>query len=422
MQGHTESVNGVAFFNDGRRVVTGSWDKTLRIWDAQKGTLVGKPFKGHQDSICSVAISPDDRRIASGGEDTEVIIWDVESEQKAFDPLVKHKDNVWSLCFSPNGKKLASGSEDETVIIWDAETGAVFATLEGHCGRVLSVAFSPDGQKLASGSSDTTILIWRADSDNAIGERLLQINAHSYSVGSVLWSAGGQQLISSSGDKTIKFWDVSNGSQIKIGQPCTDGHTGWIDSLAISSDNTFVATASNDKTVRLWSTTTHQQIDQALEHTDEVYCVAISPNGTLLASGGRLGEVYMWSIGDTLKRYHVLEKRKEELETVQQLRLIDVSPQQDMLPTSSSEGRVHDVPDISSVHPLLDVSAMPQETMEGKSQAGDETLEDVQLLDQELPDIRVKVLPVWHLLLTRLIYGRTMAVPSMEIATNKDIP
>ncbi|KAG0697559.1 WD40-repeat-containing domain protein [Suillus ampliporus] len=293
MKGHADIVGASAFFKDGRRVVTGSGDKTLRIWDVEKEELVGGPFEGHHGWVLSVAVSPDDRRIASGGNDKTIIIWDVESKQKVFDPLVKHTRWVWSVCFSPDGKRLASGSDDETVILWDAETGAVLATLKGHQNWVLSVAFSPDGLKLASGSGDRTIRVWRTDN----AELLLNINAHQSSVQSIVWSPDGQQFVSASWDETVKFWNSLNGDQIGI--PCT-GHADFIRSLAISSDGSFITTASDDKTVRLWSTKTHQQIGKPLEHTAFVYCVAISPNGDLLVSGDREGKVLVWSLENTL--------------------------------------------------------------------------------------------------------------------------
>lgn len=156
MQGHASSVLAAAFFKDGRRVVTSSSDKTLRIWDVQTGASVGAPFKGHKGWVRSVAISPNDRSIASGGEDKNIILWDVENKQKIFDPLVKHTRDVNSLCFSPDGKRLASGSSDCTVVVWDVETGAVFTTLR-HDNLVLTVAFSPMTPKFFSSSTLTKI-------------------------------------------------------------------------------------------------------------------------------------------------------------------------------------------------------------------------------------------------------------------------
>ncbi|KAG1724494.1 WD40-repeat-containing domain protein [Suillus lakei] len=322
MRSHTEPLLAVAFFKDGRRVVTGSHDKTLRICDMQKGSLVGGPFEGHKDYIRSVAVSPDDKRIASSGDDKTIIIWDVESKQMVFDPLEKHTGWVLSVCFSPDGKRLASGSHDKTVVVWDAETGAVLATLEDHCNSVWSVVFSPDGLKLASGSADHSIRVWRADN----AELLLEINAHQHWVRSVVWSPDGEQLVSASFDKTVKFWDSSNGDQ--IGQPCTS-HT--YHALAISSDGSYIATASDDKILRLWSTKTRKLIGQLLEHTVWVRCVAISPNGELLVSGDGEGRVMLCSIKNILEQHNAEERATDDEEA-----------QQQQLPFSDTQLRDHE--------------------------------------------------------------------------------
>ncbi|KAG1817625.1 WD40-repeat-containing domain protein [Suillus subaureus] len=293
MRVHTEKVWAVAFFKDGRRIVTPSKDKTLQIWDVETRTLVGGLFKGHSDRVYSVAVSPNDRRFASGGETGAIIIWDVGKKQMLFE-LKKHVKLVPSLCFSPDGKRLASGSLDKTVIIWDAKTGAVLSTLQSARGSVFCVVFSPNGLQLASGEQGT-VRVWNTEN---VAELLFDINfAHQGWVKSVAWTPDGQQLISASHDQTIKFWDSSNGT--KIGQPCT-GHTHDINSLAISSDASFIATVSFDKTMRMWSTESHEQIGQRLKHTTRVSSVAISPNGELLVIGDYDGNVQLWSIENIL--------------------------------------------------------------------------------------------------------------------------
>ncbi|KAG1813686.1 WD40-repeat-containing domain protein [Suillus subaureus] len=308
MRSHTDSLLAVSFFKDGRRVVSASHDKTLRICDMQRRSLVGGPFEGHKDYVRSIAVSPDDRRIASSGDDKVVIIWDVESERMIFDPLEKHTGWVLSVCFSPDGKRLASGSHDKTVVIWDAETGGVLATLDRHNNSVWSVAFSPDGLKLASGSADHSIRIWR--SDNA--ELLLEIDAHQHWVRSVVWSPDSHQLVSASFDKTVKFWSSDTGAQ--IGQPCTSD---TYHSLAISSNGSFIATASDDSTLRLWCTKTHKLMGQVLEHAALVRCVAISPNGELLVSGDGEGKVLLCSIKNILEQHNAEEGILEDEEAQQ---------------------------------------------------------------------------------------------------------
>ncbi|KAG1820954.1 WD40-repeat-containing domain protein [Suillus subaureus] len=288
MRVHTEKVWAVAFFKDGRRIVTPSKDRTLRIWDVETRVLLGGLFEGHSDRVYSVAVSPDDRRFASGGEAGAIIIWDVDRKQMLF-KLKKHINLVSSVCFSPDGKRLASGSLDKTVVIWDAKTGAVLSTLQSARGSVFCVAFSPDGRQLASGEQGT-VRVW--STSNA--ELLFDIDfAHQGWVKSVVWTPDGQQLVSASHNQTIKFWDSSNGTE--IGQPCT-GHTHDINSLAISSDPSFIAAVSFDKTVRLWSTESHKQIGQPLKHTTRVSCVAISRNGELLVSGDYDGNLQLCKV------------------------------------------------------------------------------------------------------------------------------
>ena len=305
----------MAFFNDGRRVVTGSRDTILRIWNVQKGTLLGELSQGHQGR--AVAVSPDDGRVASGGQDGTIMIWDVESKQIVF-KLVKHTDDVKCVCFSPDGKRLASGSSDRTAVIWDTKAGTVLTTLavEGLPNMVMSVAFSPEGLKLALATSGGIIRVYRTDN----AKLLLKFKAHEELIRGIVWSPDGQQLISASWDKTVKFWSSSTGRQ--IGQPCT-GHTDWIRSLAIASDGSFIATASKDTTIRLWSTKTYQQIE-SLECSDTVRCVAISTNGALLASGAWDGNLSLWSIGNTLQWQDGKEGYKEELEVEQQLRIVSL--------------------------------------------------------------------------------------------------
>ena len=118
-----------------------------------------KTLEGHTDEVYSVAYSPDGTKIVSGSHDNTIKIWDANTGQ-CLKTLEGHSLDVNSVAYSPDGTKIISGSYDNTIKIWDANTGQCIKTLEGHSNVVISVAFSPDGTKIISGSWDKTVKIW----------------------------------------------------------------------------------------------------------------------------------------------------------------------------------------------------------------------------------------------------------------------
>ena len=125
----------------------------------KKQVSVLKTLEGHSSYVSSVAYSPDGTKIISGSGDKTIKIWDANTGQ-CLQTLEGHSERVYSVAYSPDGTKIISGSLDNTVKIWGANTGKCFQTLEGHSDWVLSVVYSPDGTKIISGSADKTIKIW----------------------------------------------------------------------------------------------------------------------------------------------------------------------------------------------------------------------------------------------------------------------
>src|SRR6266516_1583884 len=242
LEGHTEAVSSIAISPDGQTLVSGSWDKTIKVWHLQTGQLL-HTLMGHSDYVNSVAISPD-------------------------------------------GQTLVSGSWYRTIKIRDLYAIQLLGTLRGHLRNVLSTAISPNGQILASGSQDTTINLWVLHT----GDLPRTLMCHSESVYSNVFSPDGKTLISGSGDNTIKVWDVQTGEVLRT----LEGHVKPVYSVAISPDGQTLVSGSGDNTVKVWNLQTGQVLRTLTEYTDEVRSVAFSPTGQAFAIGGYDGTIKIW--------------------------------------------------------------------------------------------------------------------------------
>ncbi|KIN98511.1 hypothetical protein M404DRAFT_1005182 [Pisolithus tinctorius Marx 270] len=305
----TSSVLSVAFSPDGGRVVSGSDDNNVRVWDAMSGVQVGSPLQGHTSSVNSVAYSFDGKQIVSGSDDGTVRIWDAEKGVQVGIPLEEHISSVNSVAFSPDGKRIASGSSDTTVVIWDARKGVQIGNQLEERTSIFSVAFSPNGRRVVSGSSDNTIRIWDVVKGSQIGN-LLQ--GHTSSVFSVAYSYDGRRIVSGSADKTVRIWDAEKG--VQIGR-LLEGHISLVFSATFSPDGKTVISGSADNTVRIWDVERGVQIGSPLEHTSAVNSVAFSLDGKRIISGSDDATIRVWNAESFEDAIHIHEKFKSSLQS-----------------------------------------------------------------------------------------------------------
>ncbi|OQV16433.1 Notchless protein-like protein 1 [Hypsibius exemplaris] len=141
-------------------------------------------------------------RLVSGSDDFTLFLWNIETEKKPVERMTGHQGTVTQVCFSPNGNLIASASFDHSVKLWNGITGKFIASLRGHVQRVYQVAWSADSRLLVSGSQDSTLKLWEVKSRRLT----VDLPGHADDVYTVDWSPDGQRVVSGGKDKVLKVW------------------------------------------------------------------------------------------------------------------------------------------------------------------------------------------------------------------------
>jgi WD40 repeat protein len=242
LRGHRDRVWAARFLPDGR-VVTGSADGTLRLWDGA-ATVAVAPLALATGEIYDVAVAPGGGLIAAGATDGRVHLWEpARGAVRAIDVVTG--GTVDAVAISPDGRRVAAGASDAVVYVFDLATGARLAGLRGHAGPIPGLAFSPDGRRLASSGEDGVIWLW--DLDTGAG-RALWRGARSYRIA---FHPGGRLIGATAADGLTRLLDLDGGPPREL-----RGHAGEVNEVRFSADGAIAVTGGNDATVRVWDVTT----------------------------------------------------------------------------------------------------------------------------------------------------------------------
>nr|XP_033796969.1 pleiotropic regulator 1 isoform X2 [Geotrypetes seraphini] len=240
ISGHLGWVRCIAVEPGNQWFVTGSADRTIKIWDLAAGKLK-LSLTGHISTVRGVIVSARSPYLFSCGEDKQVKCWDLEYN-KVIRHYHGHLSAVYGLDLHPTIDVLVTCSRDSTARIWDVRTKASVHTLTGHTNAVATVRCQAAEPQIITGSHDTTIRLW----DMVAGKTRVTLTNHKKSVRAVVLHPRQYTFASGSPDN-IKQWKFPDGNFIQN----LSGHNAIINTLAVNSDGVLVSGADNG-TMHLW--------------------------------------------------------------------------------------------------------------------------------------------------------------------------
>jgi WD40 repeat protein len=279
LKGHTHFVHAVAFHpQDGRILVSGSRDRTLKRWHLRELYFGGKG-RGHEAEVQR------ESQFSSFGMNADQ---DKLSKCMVTHTLNEHTQAVLTVGFTPDGQHIISGSADKTVKLWDQQTGELIYSLNGHRLAVTAIAVSPSHPHLlASASADTTIKLWNL----ATGECVQTLTGHTSAIRAIAISPNGTWLASGGEDRTIRIVNLETQQWVRS----IPGHPWAIAALQFMPDNTTLVSGSWDRSLKFWCIRTGQALEKLTGHTDSISSIAISPDARQIASGSHDATLKLWT-------------------------------------------------------------------------------------------------------------------------------
>ncbi len=278
---------------DGKKFVTGGCATMspanctlglVRVWYISGTVPISQTWYDHHDRVGALALDSRGTMLASGGWDGSIILWDLTRGEKSTTLVGQSTPAITSLSFSPNGKYLAAGANDGSVAVWDVSSASLVNRMPGYMGGVDIIAFSPDSQLVATGS-DRGITLWSV----VTGSLKNVLTGHNGSLRHLVFSSDGTQLASLGIDNKVFVWDVMARESLAFS---LGGHLHGGQSAAFSPNQNQIASVGRDGSVALWTITNGEFVSQTLlGHASWAYDIVFAAHGKSLFSSGSDGVI-----------------------------------------------------------------------------------------------------------------------------------
>ncbi len=278
---HGGPVRAVAFTPGGDRVISGSEDATLRVWDPVSGECL-LVIEGARLGAYALAVSPDGATVAAGCKDGVIREFAIASGELLHE-YRGHRGFVRSVAYTHDGLRLVSSADDGSVRIWRRDSDEPPLTLEGHLAGVLSVAVSADDRLVLSGGRDGTVRLW----DLAEARPIDTLGAHRGWVEAVAFAGDGRRAVSVGRDGRLMRWELE-----ARGEPVAmDNGSSCALSMAPDGNTVHCAFSTGAKS---WDLAQARLIGQVQGHAGAATALAVSPDGRMIVTGSADTSLLVW--------------------------------------------------------------------------------------------------------------------------------
>jgi RNA polymerase sigma factor (sigma-70 family) len=276
---------------------------TIFLWDTDTGKKVRElPYEGEQDLAFDMAFSPDGKRLVCGGK--MLRLFDVATGKQL--QVFGSGQRIHSVAFAGNGKVLAVGRDGQPVTLWDTTTLKEIRRLDGDRDGARAIAFAPDGKTLAVAAfgAEGRAALW----DPATGTKLRDLAGKHYQVWSMTFSPDGKTVAVGNLDSVIHLYDTPTGKELATS---AGGHREWLSFMAFADHDRTILSISSEGLIRQWDLATAKAVREFREEGMYSYCGDLSPDGRTLVSGEQAGaHLFNWATG---KKLRVLKGHKRQL-------------------------------------------------------------------------------------------------------------
>jgi WD40 repeat protein/serine/threonine protein kinase len=288
LEGHAGDVRSVAISPGGETLLSGSSDRTARLWCLGDGSCL-HTISEHKQIVPAVAFAPEGSFFATAPAHSprdSVRIWSL-PDGAARQQLAVAAGGYSAVTISQEGQwLLAAGGSD--LFLFRTTTGKLVRRLVCHRGGVTALVLSPCGRWVLSASHDGTLGLW----DLWEGELIRRLSGPQHGLMDVAWSPDGRWAVSGGQDERVHLWDVLSGRCVRE----LEGHKGSVQAVSLLADGRWAASGGDDGTVRIWDLITGAEVHVFEGHEKKVMSVAFAADGSLLASGGEDGGIRCWAL------------------------------------------------------------------------------------------------------------------------------